>query len=257
MSQKDILIKFQKVLAMSQQDKFYFKIEANSFFERNFLKEKKNFINIKNIKLRKSKNEILNILKKNISLKNKKVLEIGCFISDLLNILKKKYNCNVSGVEPSSLACKFAKKEFGLNIENKTFLKSKYMFSKKKYKGKFDIIICDDVLSWFDRKIIMESIASIDYLLKDNGHIFFRDFSPPQNIAVKNHHHKSKNIFNYKLAGGHKNFFLMTGKYKTVFSKKFKTNKYQVKKSTSKITNIWSHDLIKKTKKSQYIIKNL
>ena len=73
---------------MSHQDNFYLKIEANKFFERNFLKEKKNFIKVDNFKLRKSKNEILQILKKNVSLK-KNVLEIGCFISDLLNVLKK------------------------------------------------------------------------------------------------------------------------------------------------------------------------
>jgi len=242
---------------MSHQDNFYLKIEANKFFERNFLKAKNNIINVNNLKLRKNKNEILQIIKKNVSLKNKNVLEIGCFISDLLNILKKQYNCNVSGVEPSSHACKFAKKEFGLNIENKTFLKSKYMTSKKKYKEKFDIIICDDVLSWFDREIIIESIASIDYLLKHDGYIFFRDFSPPHNIAVKNHHHKSQNIYNYKVAGGHKSFFLMTGQYKTVFSKKFKTNKFQVKKSKSNTTNIWTHDLIKKTKKNHFVIKDL
>ena len=116
---------------MSHQDKFYLRVEANKFFERNFLKEKKNFININNFKLRKSKNEILQIIKKNVSLRNKNILEIGCFISDLLNILKKQYNCKVSGVEPSSYACKFAKKEFGLNIDNKTFLTSKYMIQKK------------------------------------------------------------------------------------------------------------------------------
>lgn len=242
---------------MSQQDNFYFKVEANKFFERNILKEKKNIIKINNFKLRKSKNEILEILKKKIPLKNKNILEIGCFISDLLNILKKKYNCSVSGVEPSSHACKFAKSEFGLNIENKTFYNSKYMTYKKKYKKKFDIIICDDVLSWFDREIIMECITSIDHLLKYNGYIFLRDFSPPKNIAVKNHHHKNKKIYNYKVADGHKNFFLMTGQYKTIISKKFKTNKYQVKKSKENITNIWTHDLIKKTKINQYTIKKL
>ena len=49
---------------MSHQDNFYLKIEANKFFERNFLKEKKNFIKVDNFKLRKSKNEILQILKR-------------------------------------------------------------------------------------------------------------------------------------------------------------------------------------------------
>ena len=60
-----------------------------------------------------------------------------------------------------------------------------------------------------------------------------------------------------EVADGHKNFFLMTGQYKTIISKKFKTNKYQVKKSKTNITNIWTHDLIKKKKINQYTIKKL
>ena len=91
---------------MSYQDNFYKKKESNAYFSRV----------IKNRKfekgIRESKKNILSELDKNINLKNKNVLEIGCFVADLLNVLKKKYNCKVDGIEPSSLACDFAKKKF-------------------------------------------------------------------------------------------------------------------------------------------------
>jgi len=62
------------------QDQFYKQIESNSFFDR----WKKTVKKSDNIILRPIKREILEILEKNINLKNIKVLEIGSFISDLL-----------------------------------------------------------------------------------------------------------------------------------------------------------------------------
>ena len=41
--------------------------------------------------LEKEKVKILNYLLSNINLKNKDVLEIGCFVGDLLFYLKKKF----------------------------------------------------------------------------------------------------------------------------------------------------------------------
>ena len=89
---------------MNYQDNFYFKKESNSFFLR--WQKSHNYDG----KLRKSKEEIKKILVKKINLKKKKILEIGCFIGDLLFDLKSNYKSKIYGVEPSSLACKFAKK---------------------------------------------------------------------------------------------------------------------------------------------------
>ena len=61
------------------QDQFYKRIESNSFFNR-----WKKTVKSDNITLRPIKKEILEILEKNINLKNIKVLEVGSFISDLL-----------------------------------------------------------------------------------------------------------------------------------------------------------------------------
>ena len=180
-------------------------------------------------------------------MKNIKVLEIGSFISDLLYFLKKKYNCKIEGVEPSSKACKFAKEKYNIKIINKTFYRSKFFGLKTKYKNKFDLIICDDVLSWMDRSIILETLSSLNWILKENGHIFIRDFSPTKNFAHKNHHWPKQNILNFKVAGGHKNFFINSGKYKIVYNKEYYSKKFQKIRISHKQSHLWGDTLLKKT----------
>ena len=127
-------------------------------------------------------------------------------------------------------------------IENNTFDKSKKSQLNKKNFEKFDLIIVDDVLSWIDRALILKTITSIDWLLKNNGHIFLRDFAPKKSFAVKNHHWKNKKIFNFKQSFGHKSFFLNSGKYYSIYSKTYSTAKYQKVKSTNnkkKILLLW------------------
>ena len=90
---------------MSYQDNFYKNKESNFYFKRVTKNE-----NIDK-KLRVSKEEILAQLNETIDLRSKKVLEIGCFVGDLIWTLKKNFGCKVDGIEPSNLACKFAKKK--------------------------------------------------------------------------------------------------------------------------------------------------
>jgi len=235
---------------MIYQDNFYLKKESNAFFKR----WQKNNLNNDPFKIRNKKKEIYNFLSKNIDLKGKKVLEIGCFISDLLFFLKKEKKCKIYGIESSSLACKYAKKNYKINIENNTFFKSsKFLMTKKNYQS-FDIIICDDVLSWFSRDIILPSLASIDWLLKDNGFIFFRDFSPNYNFAVINHHWKKNKIYNFKNKFGHKTFFLNTGKYKEIKNFVRIDRSYQTVISKNKQSLIWSDCILKKNKRFTFPI---
>ena len=167
---------------MIKQDLFYKKIEADAFFERNKKNDPLFFKDINKKTLRP----------------NKKILEVGCFFGDLLSYIKKKNNCKVYGVEPSTKACKLAKKIFSLKIENTTFINSQFFSLKKKYFQNFDVIIFDDVLSWFDRDIILSSFGVVDWILKKNGVIFFRDFMPKKNFAHPNHHWRGKKIYNFK-----------------------------------------------------------
>jgi 2-polyprenyl-3-methyl-5-hydroxy-6-metoxy-1,4-benzoquinol methylase len=235
------------------QDRFYRITEANSFYNR-WKNQKKEFNNSKKI-IRPYKKKILKILERNIDIRKKKILEIGCFISDLLNVLKKEYGCKVYGIEPSSLACSFARKYYKLNIENSTLLTSKLFNLNIQNKGKFDVIICDDILSWVDRSYILPCLGTIDWMLKVGGCIFIRDFSPPVNFAFPNHHWKNKKIFNFKQKNGHVEFFLHSGKYSKVFYKKYISTNNQKILIKNKLGNTWSDAVIKKVKDFTHPIK--
>jgi SAM-dependent methyltransferase len=232
---------------MFKQDTFYKKKEADAFFLRNKTNQKEIYNLISKNLIRKSKLEIYNILKKKIKLnKNIKILEIGCYIGDLLYYLKKKNKCKVYGVEPSKKACQISKNIFSLKIENKTFFESKFFALNKKNLEFFDLIICDDVLSWLDRDLIIPTFGVIDWLLKKKGYLFFRDFTPKINFAHPNHHWKKKNIFNFKCSDGHKKFFIESGKYIEIFNRKYFSTKMQKIKIKNRSSMIWSDTIIKK-----------
>jgi cyclopropane fatty-acyl-phospholipid synthase-like methyltransferase len=232
---------------MIKQDIFYAKKEANAFFERNKKNDPLLFKDINKDTLRINKKIIYNLISKNYKLnKSTKILEVGCFFGDLLSFIKKKHKCEVYGIEPSTKACKLAKTIFSLKIENTTFINSQLFSLKKKNFQKFDVIIFDDVLSWFDRGIILSSFGVIDWILKENGIIFFRDFMPKKNFAHPNHHWKGKEIYNFKYKNGHKNFFLNSGKYKEIFNKRYFSSKLQKINIKNKDSMMWGDTLIKK-----------
>jgi len=232
---------------MFKQDDFYKKIEADAFFLRNSNNQKIIYNSISKNQIRDSKLEIYSIIKKNIKLsKNIRILEIGCYIGDLLYYFKKINKCKVYGVEPSKNSCKISQNIFSTKIENKTFFESKFFGLNKKNLGYFDLIICDDVLSWLDRDLIIPTFGVIDWLLKKEGHLFFRDFTPNKNFAHPNHHWKKNNIFNFKYKDGHKSFFIQSGKYIEIFNHKYFSNKMQKIKIKNKSSMIWSDTIIKK-----------
>jgi ubiquinone/menaquinone biosynthesis C-methylase UbiE len=235
------------------QDDFYLKIEANAFFDRWKIAQGKKYDG----KLRENKQSILSQMEKNISLKNLKVLEVGCFIGDLLGHLKKKYSCDVYGIEPSSKACDLAKKKFNLKIENSTFIKSNFFSLNIKKKNTFDLIILDDVLSWMSRQHIMQVLAIIDWLLKIDGAIFFRDFSPSFSFAYENHHQKNNDIYNFKQSYGHRNFFLQTGMYYEKFTKISNLDNLQKIKTFRKDAGLWADSILIKTSKPMHPVLKL
>lgn len=237
------------------QDHFYKKKEADEFFDRWVKNNNNEYSSILNKRMRKEKLNILNCLKSNIDLNKKNILEIGCFVGDLLFYLKKNFNCKVNGIDASKKACNLSKKIFDLKIENKIFIESKYFIINKYNSQKFDLIICDDVLSWMDRKNIIQTLFTIDYLLKEGGYLFIKDYDVKKNFCFKNHHHPEKNIFSFKQKGGHKSFYIWTGNYKLVYEKLFITSKYQKVKIKDNQANTWSYSIIQKQKKFTHPIK--
>jgi len=226
-----------------RQDKFYLKTEADSFF----LRHNQIYENLKKNEVRKNKIEIYNLIKKKIKvLKNKNVLEVGCSIGDLLYHLKKNHNMKVFGVEPSLIASRFAKKNYNISVEHASFSSSTFFNLSKKNYQKFDLIICEDVLSWFDRNTILPSLGSMDWMLKVGGSIFIRDFCPKFNFCHPNHHWPTKKIYNFKVKNGHKEFLMNTGKYSILYNKVYNSSAYQKIKAKNKFSNIWSDTILTK-----------
>ena len=237
------------------QDHFYKKKEADNFYDRWVVNNKKEYLSICAKNLREEKSNILNCLRSNIKLKKKNVLEIGCFVGDLLFKLKHNFNCKVEGIDASKKACDLSKKKFNLKIENKIFLESKYFKMNKRNFEKFDLIICDDVLSWMDRKTILQALSSIDFLLKEGGYLFLKDYWVKKNFCFQNHHYPKKKIYSFKQEEGHKKIFLWSGRYKLIYDKIFVSKKFQKVKIKYKEANTWSYTILQKQQAFTHSIK--
>ena len=227
---------------MAYQDDFYEKFEADTFFDRWSSNNPDHDPSI----LRPNKREILLSLAENFKLKDSKVLEIGAFIGDLLHQLQTSYFCEVKCIDTSSKACDFAYEAYGLRFENKAFTNSSLFSLAQANKAKYDVIICDDVLSWFSREDILPSLGVIDWLLKPGGIIFLRDYSTHFGYRYENHHWPDSNIFSYKQPNGHRSFFLSTGRYFETFSLLRNTSKYQKVSSCREDSTTWCDTILQK-----------
>ena len=230
---------------MSQQEKVYLDLEANAFFLRNI-----NKIDLRNKGIRSSKEDILSNILSYVgpSINGLDVLEVGCFIGDLLGKLKNDFQCKVVGIEPSSLACQYSLKEFGLHLVNNTYDRTDYFSLRQSNRHAFDIIVVDDVLSWMSREIILPVLASLDWLLKPGGIIYIRDFCPPVDFAFPNHHQPDSDVYNYKVSGGHKKFFICTGHYLIAQEYIRSSQEFQVVTTSRPDSSIWSDAILLKTK---------
>lgn len=228
---------------MKHQDEIYLETEADAFFDR-CIKD----VNIENGGIRRTKKEIFSNIESILGdkLTGQMVLEIGCFIGDLMAYLRDNHKCIVTGIEPSAKACEFAKKNWNLAIENGIYTQSKFFKCESENKNKFDLIVIDDVLSWMPRETILPVLGSIDWMIKPGGLIYLRDFCPSIDFAYPNHHQKDKNVYNYKVCGGHKKFFLSTGNY--IIQQEFvrNTNVHQEIMTARPDSMTWSDSILLK-----------
>jgi SAM-dependent methyltransferase len=93
------------------------------------------------------------------------VLDIGCGIGTFLSICRNG-GWDVTGVEPSSIACEVAKREYGLDLINDLFASA--MFQGKK----FDAIFAAQVLHHLTDPVAF--LADIDRVLADDGVLILR-----------------------------------------------------------------------------------
>lgn len=226
---------------MKNQDNFYYNYESDAFFDRWQNK------NTKFKKLRPHTKKTVDFISHHIDCDSISILEIGCFIGDKLNYFKETFNCKVHGIEPSKKACSYAKKKYNLKLENCTFRKSKFNNFNNKGK-KFDLIILEDVLNWIDRNYIIHCIALVDHLIKNDGFIFIREYSPSFSYSNFNHHHPtSYNIKSYKHRNGYSSLFTNFGMYKIYKSVVEADKKFNVKNSLKEDHDICEDTILKKS----------
>lgn len=199
----------------SKQDDYYFEIEGNNFFQRNF---KDKIIP----ELRPNKKIIFDEIKQS-KIKFNNVLEYGGNYADLLYYLKQNENIHDAiCVEASNDAIKFGKQNYGnsINFIHGTISNNK-INDDPSFQNYFDLIIVDDVFGWVSRETLFQSITNIDNALTDNGYLFIRDFLPDKRIKNQNHHVKEGIVYNYKVPNSHASIFLASGMYEIEWQKVF------------------------------------
>lgn len=78
----------------------------------------------------------------------------------------------------------------------------------------FDLVIVNFVLHWIDRNNLLRSIAEIDGLVRDGGHLLIGDFAPSNRMRVPYHHRNDVELFTFKQ--DYANIFLTAGLYRSV-----------------------------------------
>lgn len=145
------------------------------------------------------------------------IFEIGAANGRNLNYFRKKFGCNISGIEPSSEAV----------IEgNDTFFDGEDILIKGTSDDlpfedeSFDVVMFGFSLFWVGRKYLFRSISEADRILKTGGFLLITDFDttvPYKRINVHN-----KYAYTYKM--NYANLFLTNPQYYLVNKKNWGNN---------------------------------
>jgi SAM-dependent methyltransferase len=192
----------------SDQDRCYMESEGDNFFARNMA-------HVDPSSLRPKKLEIAERIKA-CGISPQRVIEYGCNYGDLL----KHYadaGLECFGVEASSSAVTFGREHYGSSVELiHGSIADNALNREGGHDGFFDLVIIDDVFCWVSRETILQSIANIDAVLAEGGHLFIREFFPARSIRNRNHHVVGQEVYCYKLAGLHAGIFTATNTYEVV-----------------------------------------
>lgn len=193
----------------SAQDRTYLELEADAFFERNHAAADPHV-------LRPKKRSIADALEE-CGIRPRRVLEYGCQYGDLLAHLAEG-DAECHGVEPSARAVALGREAYGdtVNLVRGTMAENP-VNTDGDLRGRFDLVVVDDVLCWVSRETLFQSIANLDDALSDGGHVYLREFLPDRNRRNENHH--AEGVHCYKPAGGHRGILLASGTYAVVWEK--------------------------------------
>lgn len=190
------------------QDRHYLDEEADAFFERNRARFDASA-------LRPSKRVIVEQLDA-AGIRPRRVLEYGCNYGDLLaHYAARDAECH--GVEPSAKAIAFGRERLGDGFTlHRGTIADNPVNAEPANRGRFDLVVIDDVLCWVSRPTLFQSIANVDAMLADGGHLFLREFFPLASTRNRNHHVEGAEVWCYKPAGPHYAMFTASGTYQLV-----------------------------------------
>jgi len=125
---------------------------------------------------------------------NINLLDIGCSYGQLMFFLKDKFeNSFFVGIDPGYKSIEIAKKN--LESTNIKFYQN-YSHGLSQFKdNSFDIVVLAMVLQWIPRKYLLQTIAEINRVLKNNGLIFIEEFFPNEPIKSQSKHNSNIYIF--------------------------------------------------------------
>ena len=194
----------------SAQDDYYLTKEGDDYFQRNFGGKEPP-------RLRPAKIAIHEQITA-LGIAGAAVLEYGCCYGDLLAVLaEEKPGRLCVGIEASEGAAAFGRKLSGAAVQfHHGTIAANPVNSDPDFLGRFDLVVVDDVFGWVSRETLFQSLANIDQMLAEGGHLFIRDFYPIEKLKNRNHHIADAEVFNYKIPGSHARLFESSGLYEIV-----------------------------------------
>jgi SAM-dependent methyltransferase len=125
-------------------------------------------------------------------LRPRRLVELGAANGIRVATLAKILGCDATAVEPSDDAIADGRRCF----PHVTYVKAP--IHAVTLVGSFDTVIVNFVLHWIDRALLLESIAKIDALVSDGGHLILGDFMPNAPTRAPYHHLPGEEVYTYK-----------------------------------------------------------
>jgi ubiquinone/menaquinone biosynthesis C-methylase UbiE len=140
-----------------------------------------------------SADQVLQLLA-HVKLAPSTVLEVGAANGYRLAGLCRRFGCRAIALEPSGLAIADGESRFPIV----RFVRGEASDLRIFEDGAFDLVIVNFVLHWVDRRVLLRSVAEIDRVLQDEGHLVVGDFDPDGLERVKYHHLPDADVWTYK-----------------------------------------------------------
>jgi SAM-dependent methyltransferase len=124
----------------------------------------------------------------------KDVLEVGASNGYRLEALRARLGCRAVAVELSEEAIRDGRARYP-SLEFRSGTAAALPVSAGSL---FDLVIVNFVLHWVDRSTLLASLAEIDRVVRDHGHVIVGDFAPASPERVPYHHLPGGDVWTFK-----------------------------------------------------------